>query len=114
MRNLRKIKERTIKVIERNKKKVEVFILTILMTFVTVIPAAADINGNTIKNNILNNFIGPIFVVILAFLLIREFTARNIAKLIITIIVGGFIAIFIYFPDGIKPVMSTIRSILGI
>ena len=114
MEKLKKLKEKVSKFIGENKKKLEIAALTVSMTFATKIPAAADINGNTIKNNLLNNFIGPIFIVVLAFLLIKEFMSKNTAKLIITVIVGGFIAIFIYFPDAIRAVMNTMRSILGI
>lgn len=114
MEKLKKLKEKVSKFIVENKKKLEIAALTVSMTFATTIPAVADINGNTIKNNILNNFIGPIFIVLLAFLLIREFMSRNTAKLVITVIIGGFIAIFIYFPDAIRAVMNTMRAILGI
>lgn len=108
------LKEKFINFIRKNKMKVEVIFLALAMTFATAIPAAADINGNTIKNNLLTNFLGPIFIVILVFILIKEFLARNTAKIVITVLIAAFIAIFIYFPDGIKIFMNTIKSILGI
>lgn len=111
---MEKLKEKVSKFIGENKKKLEIAALTVSMTFATTIPAAADINGNTIKNNLLTNFLGPIFIVVLVFLLIKEFIAKNTAKIVITVLIGGFIAIFIYYPDGIKIFMNTIRSILGI
>lgn len=114
MKNLKNLKEKVSNFIRENKKKLEIVALAISMTFATTIPAAADINGNTIKNNLLTNFLGPIFIVILVFILIKEFMARNTAKIVITVLIGGFIAIFIYFPDGIKIFMNTIKSILGI
>lgn len=111
---MEKLKEKVSKFIGENKKKLEIAALTVSMTFATTMPAVADINGNTIKNNLLTNFLGPIFIVVLVFLLIKEFIAKNTAKIVITVLIGGFIAIFIYFPDAIRAVMNTMRAILGI
>lgn len=98
----------------RNKiKKIEVMLLTMALCLAQVTPAFAEINGNTIKNNLINNYILPIYLVVFVFILLKEFIKKNIASAVITLIIGGLIGIFMYNPDAIKTIIDTVSNVLG-
>lgn len=114
MTKFKELKEKLKNKIMVNKKKVEAFALTFLLVSAPTISAHADINGNTIKNNMLNNFIGPILFVLVGIALLKEITKKNTAGIIMSIIVGGLVWIFIYQPNALTVVGNTIKGILGL
>lgn len=114
MIKFKELKEKLKNNIMVNKKKVEAFVLTFLLVSAPTISAYADINGNTIKNNMLNNFIGPILFVLVGIALLKEITKKNIAGIIVSILVGGLVWIFVYQPNALTVVGNTIRGILGL
>ncbi|WWU66723.1 TcpD family membrane protein (plasmid) [Clostridium baratii] len=108
------LKERIKNKVIENKKKVERFIFTFMIVSAPMISAYADINPNTIKNNFINNFLKPIFIVAFLALLIKEYISKNTARLVISTIVGGFVAIFLYFPNAVEVIMNTLKNLFGL
>lgn len=114
MTKFKELKEKLKNKIMVNKKKVETFVLTFLLVSAPSISAYADINGNTIKNKLLNNFIGPILFVVVGIALVKEVTKKNTAGIIMSVLVGGIVWIFVYQPNALTVVGNTIKSILGL
>lgn len=108
------LKERIKNKVIENKKKVERFIFTFLIVSAPMISAYADINANTIKNNFINNFLKPIFIVVFLVLMFKEYISKNTARLVITTLVGGFVAVFLYFPNAIEVIMTTLKNLFGL
>ncbi|MCH1964553.1 hypothetical protein MCG45_17140 [Clostridium perfringens] len=51
--------------------------------------AYADINGESIKSNLINNILLPISFVVVGFLLIKELAKKSVAGILVVLIVGG-------------------------
>lgn len=100
--------------IKDKQKKVEVAILTISLLLCQTTLAFAAIDGNSIKNNLIDNIIFPIYIVIFLVILIKDFLKKNIASAAITLVIGGLIGIFVYSPDTLKAVIDFIRGLVGL
>lgn len=101
------------RVIKEKKVLVETFILTAALLLTQVTPAFADISGNTIKNNLVNNYFQPIYIVIMVFLLMKELFKRSIGSLIIIALIGGIIGIFVFSPETITVIINTVKGVVG-
>ncbi|MGL4571783.1 MAG: TcpD family membrane protein [Clostridium sp.] len=114
MNKLREMKKRVLNKLKENKKKIEIGVVTLASTLSVNTIAFADISGETIKNNVVNKFISPIFIIVLLVFLVKEYTKKNYAQLIIAVVFGAFVYAFILEPQLAKTVVSTVKSILGV
>ena len=108
-----KLKKRAKKFIKEKKVLVESCLLALGLLIAQATPVLADINGETIKNNLVNNFFQPIYIVIMGFLLLKEFAKKSLGAIIITILIGGIIGIFIFAPEAINTIINTLKGLVG-
>lgn len=114
MKRLKDLKENIVNKAVQYKARLEVFFVTLLALFGTSTYAYADISGEAIKNNVINNYLVPFCVVIICFLLIKEVLKKNVAGIVIWLTVGGFVLLIVSSPDLIKIFGNAIRTIFGI
>lgn len=114
MKKLKYVKENIVNKAVQYKARLEVFIVTLLALFGTSTYAYADISGESIKNNVINNYLVPFCVVIICFLLIKEVLKKNVAGIVIWLTVGGFVLLIVSSPDLIKIFGNAIKTIFGI
>lgn len=114
MERLRNVKENIANKLVKYKAKLEIFLVTLLALFSTSTYAYADINGETMKNNVINNFLIPICVVVICIWLIKELIKKSMAGVAVVLLIGGFILVILYSPDLIKVFGDTIKSIFGL
>lgn len=114
MENLKNVKEKVVNKVIQYKARFEVFLITLLALFGTSTCAYASINGENIKNNVINNFLIPFCLIIICALFIKELMKKNIAGLVILGLIGGAVLVILYKPDIIKLLGDTVMSILGI
>ncbi len=114
MKRLKDVKENIVNKAVQYKARLEVFFVTLLALFGTSTYAYADISGEAIKNNVINNYLVPFCVVIICFLLIKEVLKKNVAGIVIWLAVGGFVLLIVSSPDLIKIFGNAIRTIFGI
>ena len=113
MNKVENLKERAKKFIKEKKVLVESCLIALGLLIAQATPVLADINGETIKNNLMNNFFQPIYIVIMGYLLLKEFAKKSLGAIIITILIGGIIGIFIFAPEAINMIISTLKGIVG-
>lgn len=111
---MKRLKENIVNKAVQYKARLEVFFVTLLALFGTSTYAYADISGESIKNNVINNYLVPFCVVIICFLLIKEVLKKNVAGVVIWLTVGGFVLLIVSTPDTIKTFGNAIKMILGI
>lgn len=114
MKRLKDVKENIVNKAVQYKARLEVFFVTLLALFGTSTYAYADISGEAIKNNVINNYLVPFCVVIICFLLIKEVIKKNVAGIVIWLTVGGFVLLIVSSPDTIKIFGNAIKTIFGI
>lgn len=114
MKKLKDVKENIVNKAVQYKAKLEVFFVTLLALFGTSTYAYADISGETMKNNVINNYLVPFCVVVICFLLIKEVIKKNVAGIVIWLTVGGFVLLVVSSPDIIKIFGNAIKAIFGI
>ncbi|MDU7067192.1 MAG: conjugal transfer membrane protein TcpD [Clostridium perfringens] len=114
MKRLKDVKENIVNKAVQYKARLEVFLLTLLALFGTSTYAYADISGEAIKNNVINNYLVPFCVIIICFLLIKEVVKKNVAGIVIWLTVGGFVLLIVSSPDIIKIFGNAIKTIFGI
>lgn len=101
-------------IIKNQINKIEIAILTISLLMAQATTVFAAIDGNTIQNNLINNVVKPLFTVVFIVMLVKEYNKKNTVALLLTIGIGGLIAVFIYSPEVIKIVSEFISSLIGI
>lgn len=111
---MKRLKENIVNKAVQYKARLEVFFVTLLALFGTSTYAYADISGEAIKNNVINNYLVPFCVVIICFLLIKEVLKKNVAGIVIWLTVGGFVLLIVSSPDIIKIFGNAIKTIFGI
>ncbi|XZM35115.1 conjugal transfer membrane protein TcpD (plasmid) [Clostridium perfringens] len=114
MKRLKDVKENIVNKAVQYKARLEVFFVTLLALFGTSTHAYANMDGENIKNNIINGYLVPFCVVIICFLLIKEVIKKNVAGIVIWLTVGGFVLLIVSSPDTIKIFGNAIKMILGI
>lgn len=102
MKRLKDVKENIVNKAVQYKARLEVFFVTLLALFGTSTYAYADISGESIKNNVINNYLVPFCVVIICFLLIKEVLKKNVAGIVIQLTVGRFVLLIVSSPNIIK------------
>lgn len=111
---MKRLKENIVNKVVQYKARLEVFFVTLLAMFGTSTYAYADISGEAIKNNVINNYLVPFCIVIICFLLLKEVLKKNVAGIVIWLTVGGFVLLIVSSPDLIKIFGNAIKMILGI
>lgn len=114
MKRLKDVKENIVNKAVQYKARLEVFFVTLLALFGTSTYAYANMDGENIKNNIINGYLVPFCVVIICFLLIKEVLKKNVAGIVIWLTVGGFVLLVVSNPDIIKIFGNLIKKLLGI
>ncbi|MBO3333123.1 TcpD, partial [Clostridium perfringens] len=73
MKNFKNLKEKVAEKVKLHKLRIQGFFVA-LLSFMTTYStyAYADINGESIKSNLINNILLPISFVVVGFLLIKE------------------------------------------
>ena len=91
MKNFKNLKEKVAEKVKLNKLRIQGFFVA-LLSFMTTYStyAYADINGESIKSNLINNILLPISFV------------------------GGFVIIMIAQPDLMKSFGNFVKTILGL
>ena len=112
---MKKIKALGIKMKRAVKEsKFSSVLMMVMMFFITqVTPAFAAIDGNTIQNNLINNFVKPIYIVVFVVLLVTEFIRKNLARAFIILGIGGLVGIFVFYPNEVEVIIATIKGIFG-
>lgn len=113
MKKVENLKGRAKKFIKEKKGLVESCLLALGLWIAQATPVLADINGETIKNNLVTNFFQPIYIVIMGYLLLKEFARKSLGAIIITILIGGTIGIFIFAPEAINTIINTLKGVVG-
>lgn len=111
---MKRLKENIVNKAVQYKARLEVFFVTLLALLGTSTYAYANINGEEMKNNIINGYLVPFCVVVICFLLIKEVVKKNVAGIVIWLTVGGFVLLIVSSPDLIKIFGNAIKKILGI
>ncbi len=114
MKRLKDVKENIVNKAVQYNARLEVFLVTLLALFGTSTYAYADISGEAIKNNVINNYLVPFCVIIICFLLIKEVLKKNVAGIVIWLTVGGFVLLIVSSPDMIEIFGNAIKTIFGI
>ncbi|PWX54167.1 conjugal transfer membrane protein TcpD, partial [Clostridium perfringens] len=80
MKNFKNLKEKAAEKVKLNKLRIQGFFVA-LLSFMTTYStyAYADINGESIKSNLINNILLPISFVVVGFLLIKELAKKSVA-----------------------------------
>lgn len=114
MKNFKNLKEKVAEKVKLNKLRIQGFFVA-LLSFMTTYStyAYADINGESIKSNLINNILLPISFVVVGFLLIKELVKKSIAGIVVVLIVGGLVIVVIAQPDLIKIFGEWVRTIGG-
>lgn len=107
--NLKKNTKKFIK----EKKVVDAGLLSLGLLVVQATPVLADISGTTIKNNLLTNFFQPFYIVILGYLLLKEFVKKSYGSLFLTLAIGATIGIFIFGPESINSLINLMKGLAG-
>lgn len=87
--------------------------MMIFMAQASVVFASA-LDGNTIKNNLIDNYVKPAYIVIFLVLLVKDFVKKNVASAILIFVVGGIVGILVFEPDLIKSVSGVVKGIFGL
>ncbi|MBO3304674.1 TcpD [Clostridium perfringens] len=114
MKRLKNLKENIVNKAVQYKMRLEVFFITLLALFGTSTYAYADISGETMKNNVINNYLVPFCVVVICFILLKEVLKKNVAGIVIWLTVGGFVLLVVSTPDIIKTFGEAIKKLFGI
>ncbi|HAT4340685.1 conjugal transfer membrane protein TcpD [Clostridium perfringens] len=114
MKRLKDVKENIVNKAVQYKTRLEVFFVTLLALFGTSTYAYADISGETMKNNVINNYLVPFCVVVICFILLKEVLKKNVAGIVIWLTVGGFVLLVVSSPDIIKIFGEAIKKLFGI
>ena len=109
LNKVKNLKKRAEKFIKEKSVLVEAFLLSLGLLIAQSMPVLADVSGNTIKNN----YFQPFYIVIMGFLLLKDFFKKSYGSLIATLLIGGTIGIFIFAPDTINIIINTAKGIFG-
>ena len=107
------LKNNAKKFIKEKKVVVETGLLSLGLLVVQATPVLADISGTTIKNNLVTNFFQPFFIVILGYLLLKEFVKKSYGSLVLTLAIGATIGIFIFAPESINSLINLMKGLVG-
>lgn len=115
MKNFKILKEKAEEKVKLNKLRIQGFFVA-LLSFMTTYStyAYAEINGESIKTNLISNILLPISFVVVGFILIKELAKKSVAGILVVLIVGGFVIITIAQPDLIKSFGNFVKTILGL
>lgn len=113
LNKVKNLKKRAEKFIKEKSVLVQAFLLSLGLLIAQSMPVLADVSGNTIKNNLINNYFQPFYIVIMGFLLLKDFFKKSYGSLIATLLIGGTIGIFIFAPDAINIIINTVKGIFG-
>lgn len=101
-------------IIKTKINKMEIAALTMALLIAQATPAFAAIDGNTIQRNLISNVLLPVFTVLFLWMLIKDFSKRNIASTVLICVIGGVIGIFLYKPESIKTIIDFVSSLIGV
>lgn len=107
------LKNNAKKFIKEKKVVVETGLLSLGLLVVQATPVLADISGTTIKNNLVTNFFQPFYIVILGYLLLKEFVKKSYGSLVLTLVIGSTIGIFIFAPESINSLINLMKGLVG-
>ncbi|WP_283705051.1 conjugal transfer membrane protein TcpD [Clostridium perfringens] len=114
MKRLKDVKENIVNKAVQYKTRLEVFLVTLLALCGTSTYAYADISGETMKNNVINNYLVPFCIVVICVILLKEVLKKNVAGIVIWLTVGGFVLLVVSSPDIIKIFGEAIKNLFGI
>ena len=114
MKKLQSIKEKIVNYTIKYKNRLEVFIITLLGLFSTSISAYANINVDSIKTNVLDNFVIPFTLIAIGILLLKEFIRKSVAGIVTVLVIGGLVLVVLNNPNIVTTIGNTIASILGL
>ncbi|AQW28427.1 TcpD (plasmid) [Clostridium perfringens] len=115
MKNFKNLKEKAAEKVKLNKLRIQGFFVA-LLSFMTTYStyAYADINGESIKSNLITIIHYTISFVIVPFLLTKDPAKTSVAGILVVLIVGGFVIIMIAQPDLMKSFGNFVKTILGL
>lgn len=116
MRNLRKLQRAAKKLMRIEKKSKYLSIMAItMMIFISKasVVFASSLDGNTIKNNLIDNYVKPVYIVIFLGLLVKDFIKKNLASILIIILVGGTVGVLVFEPEFIQNIINGIKNLIG-
>lgn len=113
---MKKIKKllRKMKNAEVKSRTISALAMACAMFMAKATPVFAVVDGTTIQNNLINNFVKPIYVVVFVGLLVKDFIKKNLASAIIVLVIGGLVGIFVFFPDQVETIISTVKGVVGL
>lgn len=101
------------KKIKNNIEMIKTFVLTLMVMVSASVPVYA-FDGNTIKNNVINNFVGPLLLLLIVIRGAKEYSRNNTAGVVLAIFVGAFVYIFAVNPDIINTFSNAIKGLMGV
>lgn len=114
MNQFKNIKEKVVNNVVKHKNRLEVFIITLLGLFSTSVYAYANISGENIKNNVLDNFVIPFTIIAVGILLLKEFIKKSVAGIVTVLVIGGLVLVVLSNPNIVTTIGNTIKAILGL
>lgn len=101
------------KKLKNNIESIKTFLLTLTLMISSSISVYA-FDGNTIKNNVINNFVGPLLILLIVIRGFKEYAKNNTSGVILAIFVGAFVYIFAVNPDIINTFSDVIKNLIGV
>lgn len=99
--------------VKNNIERINNFLLTLMVMISVSVPVYA-FDGNTIKNNVINKFLGPLLLLFIVVRGFKEYAKNNTAGVVLAVVVGSFVYIFAINPDLINVFSDTIKGLLGV
>lgn len=106
--------EMVFKMKEKFKSKAGLVFVGIISSFMYATPVFADANAKGASNYILNDWIAPIFGVVVVYLVIKEFMDAKWIQGFAILFFGGIIYAIIKDPEGVLNSLSNLKQYFGI
>lgn len=99
---------------EKFKSKFGLALVVIVSSLMYATPVFADANAKGASNYILNDWIAPIFGVVVVYLVIKEFMDAKWIQGFAILFFGGIIYAIIKDPEGVLNSLSNLKQYFGI